>query len=175
MMVLVLVGILFLVVQLLLLPPIRVMSLIGGLLLISLFWHAFVLMPGWLMLLARLLVSLFGLLVGWTPLIGLLHLRHALFKMSWDVYRDVLGVVPEEVVGALRDAASRSAVDDFWSIWSRSAEACLFRAYELAGGPTAAGRSAFLGRGLLRIRNRRLGGRAAGGSGSSRAVSGQSR
>ena len=42
-----------------------------------------------------------------------------------------------------------------------------FRAYALAGGPTAAGRSAFLGRGLLRIRNRRLGGRAAGGSGSS--------
>ena len=86
----------------------------------------------------------------------------------WDVYRDVLGVVPDEVVGALRDAASRSAVDDFWSIWSQNAEACLFRAYELAGGPTAAGRSAFLGRGLLRIRNRRLGGRAAGGSGSSR-------
>ena len=86
----------------------------------------------------------------------------------WDVYRDVLGVVPDEVVGALRDAASRSAVDDFWSIWSQNAEAGLFRAYELAGGPTAAGRSAFLGRGLLRIRNRRLGGRAAAGSGSSR-------
>ena len=68
----------------------------------------------------------------------------------------------------MRDAASRSAVDDFWSIWSQNAEAGLFRAYALAGGPTAAGRSAFLGRGLLRIRNRRLGGRAAGGSGSSR-------
>ena len=75
----------------------------------------------------------------------------------WDVYRDVLGVVPEEVVCALREAASRSAVDDFWSIWSRNAEAGLFRAYALAGGPTAAGSSAFLGRGLLRIRNRRLG------------------
>ena len=35
-------------------------------------------------------------------------------------------------------------------------------AYSLAGGPTAAGSSAFLGRGLSRIRNRRLGGRAAG-------------
>ena len=80
----------------------------------------------------------------------------------WDVYRDVLGVVPEEVVCALRDAASRSAVDDFWSIWSKNAEAGLFRAYALAGGPTDAGSSAFLGRGLLRIRNRRLGGRAAG-------------
>ena len=31
-----------------------------------------------------------------------------------------------------------------------------FRAYALAGGPIAAGSSAFLGRGLLRIRSRRL-------------------
>ena len=46
----------------------------------------------------------------------------------WDVYRDVLGVVPEEVVRALRDAASRSSVDDFWVIWSKNAEAGLFRA-----------------------------------------------
>ena len=38
----------------------------------------------------------------------------------------------------------------------------MFRAYSAAGGPTEAGSSAFLGRGLLRIRNRRLGGRAAG-------------
>ena len=44
----------------------------------------------------------------------------------------------------------------------------------LAGGPTAAGSSAFLGRGLLRIRNRRLGGRAVGGRCSSGVVSGQS-
>ena len=38
----------------------------------------------------------------------------------------------------------------------------------LLGGPTAAGSSAFLGRGLFRIRSRRLGGRAAGGTSSSR-------
>ena len=50
----------------------------------------------------------------------------------------------EDVVCALRDAASRSAVGDFWSIWSQNAEAALFRA------------------------NRRLGGRAAGGRGYSR-------
>ena len=31
----------------------------------------------------------------------------------WDVYRDVLGTVPDNVVLALRDAASRSAIDDF--------------------------------------------------------------
>ena len=86
----------------------------------------------------------------------------------WAIYRDVLGTVPDNVVLALRDATSRSAIDDFWSIWCQNAEAGLFRAYALAGGPTAAGSSAFLGRGLLRIRNRRLGGRAAGGRGSSR-------
>ena len=86
----------------------------------------------------------------------------------WDVSRDELGVVPEEVVLALRDAASRSSVDDFWSIWSRSAELGLFRAYSKAGGSTDACCSAFVGRGLLRIRSRRLGGRAVGGRGSSR-------
>ena len=85
----------------------------------------------------------------------------------WDVQRDELGVVPEEVVLALRNAVSRSSVDDFWSFWSRSAEAGLFRDFSKAGGPTEAGSAAFLGRGLLRIRSRRLGGRAVGGRGSS--------
>ena len=68
----------------------------------------------------------------------------------------------------LGDTVSRSSVDDFWSIWSGSAEAGLFRAYALIGSPTAAGSSAFLGGSLLRIRSRRLGGRAAGGTVSSR-------
>ena len=77
---------------------------------------------------------------------------------AWDVYRDVLGVVPERVVLALRDAASLSSVDDFWSIWSKNAEAGLLDAYTLAGGPITAGNSAFLGRGYLRIRSWRLGG-----------------
>ena len=86
----------------------------------------------------------------------------------WDVYRDELGVIPADVVLALRDAVSRSSVDVFWTIWSKSAEAGLFRAYCRAGGPTEAGSSASLGRGLLRIRCRRLGGRAVGGSGASR-------
>ena len=86
----------------------------------------------------------------------------------WDVKRDELGVVPNDVVLALRDAASRCSVDDFWSIWSRSAEAGLFRAYSKAGGPTEAASAAFLGRGLLRIRSRRLGGRAVCGGGSGR-------
>ena len=56
----------------------------------------------------------------------------------------------------------------FWSIWSSNAEAGLFRAYSGAGGPTEAGSSAFLGRALLHLRSRRLGGRAAGGTSSSR-------
>ena len=86
----------------------------------------------------------------------------------WGILWDVLGAVPEEVVLALRDAVFRSAVDDFWSTWSRHAEAGLLRAYCRAGGPTVAGSSAFLGRGLLRIRRRRLGGRAVGRSGASR-------
>ena len=86
----------------------------------------------------------------------------------WDVYRDVLGVVPERVVLALRDVASRSSVDDFWSIWSENAEAGLLDAYTLAGGPITAGNSAFLGRGYLRIRSRRLGVQAVGGKSSSR-------
>ena len=79
----------------------------------------------------------------------------------WDIFRDVLGTVLEEVVLALRGAVSGSSVDDFWSFWSRSAEDGLFRAYSRAGGPTAVGSP-------LRIRNRRLGGRAVGGRGSSR-------
>ena len=86
----------------------------------------------------------------------------------WDVYRDVLGVVPDEVVRSLRDAATRSAIDDFWSIWSKNAEAGLFRAYTLAGGPVTGDNSVFLGRGSLRIRHRRLGGKAVGGRSSSR-------
>ena len=84
----------------------------------------------------------------------------------WGVYRDDLGTVPPDVVLALRDAVSRSTEGDFWSIWSKSAEAALFRAYCRAGGPTGAGSPAFSGRGLLRIRSRCLGDRAVGGRGS---------
>ena len=86
----------------------------------------------------------------------------------WDVYRDVLGVVPGEVVLSLWDAATRSAIDDFWSTWRKKAEAGLFRAYTLAGGPVTGDNSVFLGRGSLRIRHRRLGGKAVGGRSSSR-------
>ena len=62
----------------------------------------------------------------WTLLIGLLRRPSRIVQDVWDVYRDVLGVVPDDVVLALRDAVSRSAVDDFWSIWSSNAEAGLY-------------------------------------------------
>ena len=74
-----------------------------------------------------------------------------------------------DVVLAFRDVVSKFVVDDFWFIWSSNAEAGLFRAYALAGSPTNnAGRSAFLGKGLSRIRSRRLGGRTVGGTDLSR-------
>ena len=60
----------------------RVMFLIGGSLLISLSLLAFVLVLGWLMLLARLLVSPCGQRAGWTLLIGLLRRPLVLFRMS---------------------------------------------------------------------------------------------
>ena len=74
------------------------------------------------MLLAILFLSLFGLF-GWldTPDRSSSSSTRVV-QDAWDVYRDELGVFPDEVVLALGDAVSRSCVDDFWSIWSRSAE-----------------------------------------------------
>ena len=77
-------------VRVLLLLLMRVMLLIGGSLPTFLFLHVFVLVPGWLMLLAQLLVSPFGLHVGWILLIGLLHHSSRIVQDVWDVYRDVL-------------------------------------------------------------------------------------
>ena len=165
--VLVRVGISLLAVVMLLLLLRLAMSLIGGLLLTFQFLLAFVLVPGWLTLIALLFVSLFGLLVGWTLLIGPPRRPLVLSRMSGMFIGMNLGWFLRVVLD-LRGAVSRSSVDDFWSICSRNAEAGLFRSYSKAGGPTEAGCSAFLGRGLLRIRNRRLGGRAAGGKISSR-------
>ena len=65
-------------------------------------------------------------------------------------------------------AYDRSGVDEFWSVWSAGTEAGLFQASCRAGGPTAAGAHAYLGRGRLRSRRRRLAGKSAGGAGSSR-------
>ena len=81
-MVLVLEEISLLVVPMPLLLPRRAMLLIGGLLLTFLFLLVFVLMPGLLMSLARLLVGLSGLLAGWILLKDLPHHHLVLFRMS---------------------------------------------------------------------------------------------
>ena len=102
------VGISLSAVPMLMLLLMLVMSLIGGSLLTFQFLLAFALVLGWLMLLA-----LFGLLVGWTLLRGPPRRPLVLFKMSGMFSWVELGEVPEEVVLALRDAVSRSSVDDF--------------------------------------------------------------
>ena len=79
---LVLVGISLLDVLMRWLRLLHVLLLIGGSLLTFLFLLAFVLVLGWLMFLARLLVSPFGLLVGWTLLIGPLRRPLVWFRMS---------------------------------------------------------------------------------------------
>ena len=96
-----------------------VMSLIGGSLLTLLLWLAFVLVPGRLTLLAPLHASLFWP-ACWldTPDRSSLSSTRVVQDL-WDVSSDELGVVPEEVDMALRDAASRSSVDDFWTTLHR--------------------------------------------------------
>ena len=75
------------------------------------------------MLLARLLVSPFGPARWLDTPDRSSSSSTRMVQDVWDVYREELGVVPDDVVLALRDAVSRSAVDGFWSIWSRNAEA----------------------------------------------------
>ena len=140
----------------------------GGSITTSLYLRAFALMLGWLMLLVRWFVILSGPACWLDTPDWSSSSSSRVVQDVWDVCRGELGVVRGDVVLALRDAVSRSSVDDFWSIWSRSAEDGLFRACSKAGGPTQAGSATFLGRALPRIRSRRLGGRAVGGSGSGR-------
>ena len=91
-MVLVLVEISVLAVPMPLLLPRRAMLLIGGLLLTFLLLHIFVLMPGLLMFLVRLLVGLSGQLAGWILLIDLPHLRLVLFRMFGMFIKMFLGL-----------------------------------------------------------------------------------
>ena len=105
--------------------------------------------------------SLFGLLAGWTLLIGLSGSSASrVVQDMWDVYREDLGSVPPDLVLALRSAFDRNCVDEFWKNWSAGAEADLLRACQRAGGPVSSGR--LLWQGALQIRRRRLGGGAAG-------------
>ena len=77
------VGISLSAVPMLLLLHMLLMSLIGGSPLNFLFSLAFLLMLGWLMLLARLFVSQSGLHVGW-----ILLMATRVVQDVWDVYRE---------------------------------------------------------------------------------------
>ena len=76
--------------------------------------------------------------------------------------------MPDVLIHRLRAAHDRSSLDDFWCAWSTAAEEGLFRAHRRAGGPVAGNPQMYLDRGRLRVRCRRLCGRSAGGSCSSR-------
>ena len=90
----------------------------------------------------------------WLWLTLLARGRNLMLPASAD-WMTVLGL-------ALRDAFDRNSVNDFWNAWCKGAEAGLFRACCRTGGPVASGIQAFLGRGQLRVRRRRLGSRAVG-------------
>ena len=111
----------------------------------------------------------FGPLVGLILLTGLLLRFLELFKMlgRFMERKELMGV-PHGLFLLLREAYDCASVDDFWDVWSAGAEEGLFRAYCRAGGPVAGGAQRYLGRGRLRVRRRRLGGRSVGGVGSSR-------
>ena len=55
-------------------------------------------------MLARLLVSPFGLRAGWDTPDRSSSSSSRIVQDVWDIYRDVLGVVPDDVVLALWDA-----------------------------------------------------------------------
>ena len=120
------------------------------------------------MLLALRFVSRSGLLAGLT-----LPIVSPLWKL---VLSRMLGVFPGKNLGLYLLMQFLLLGMRFpglvWMIFGPSGARVLrlvyFGAYCRAGGSTAAGNSAFIGRGLLRIRRRRLGGRAVGGRGSSR-------
>ena len=80
-----------------------------------------------------------------------------LLLLHFQGYRKDLTVVPPDLVVQLRAAYGRGGVDDLWNAWSTGAESGLFPAFCRAGGPTAPSINAFLGRGRLRVRRRRLG------------------
>ena len=86
----------------------------------------------------------------------------------WDILGEGLAVVPPDLIAQLRAAYDGCSVDDFGDAWSTGAESGLFPAFCRAGGPAAPGMDAFLAQGRLRIRRRRLGGKAVGVRGASR-------
>ena len=76
-----------------------------------------------------------------------------------------------DLVVKLGAACDKGSVDDFRDAWSKGVESGLLQAFCSSGGPAAPGMDAFLGRGRLRVRRRRLGGRAVGGTDAGRVYS----
>ena len=112
---LVLVGISWSVVLMRWLLQMLVLLLTGGLLLISLLLLASV-FDAWMADVACPIVYQLVWPACWldTPDRSSSSATRAV-QYVWDVYRDELGEVPGDVVLALRDAVSRSTVDDFWT------------------------------------------------------------
>ena len=139
----------------------------GGSLLISRSSQSSAFVVGLRKFLALIPLSRSCQLVGRLLLIGLFPLHLRWFKMSGKFIGRSWGGVPPDLILALRSAFDRSCVDESWKVWSAGAEAGLLRPYQRADGPVSSGLQAFIGRGSLRIKRRWLGGRAAGGRGSS--------
>ena len=166
-MVLVLGGILLSAVPMRKLRPKLALSLIGGSLLTCRLLLALVLMRGQLTLLAWRVVSLSGLLVGWTLRIGLPRRLYVLSKMSGMCIGMSLRLYVLILYLLLGMRSPGLLLMIFGLSGVRTPRLVCF-GLSGAGGSTEAGSSAFPGRGLLRIRSRRLGGRAVGRSGASR-------
>ena len=137
--------------------PVR--SLTGGSLPIFLFWRGLASASGSLRFLALVLPSPSGLHVGLILLIGLLPPPPRLFRRFGIFIGRILQWFPRR---SFRRSGLRMTGGVWMDAWSAGAESCR------AGGLASPGCHAYLGRGRLRTRRRRLGGKAVGGRGSSR-------
>ena len=135
----------------------------------SSFWYllAVVLIGGRLRSLAPLFPSLCGLLAGLTLLKGPPLRYLVLFGMPGMCIGRRL-MLAHLILRWLFVMLLLGLVWMMSGVFGAGVLRLAFLAYCIAGGPTAAGSFAFLGRGMLRIRNRRLGGRAVGRGGASR-------
>ena len=80
-----------------------------------------------------------------------------------------LGWLPDDVVLCSQECCSLGLLLTIFGLFGvRAPRRVYFALILLPVDPTEGGSVAFLGRGLLRIRSRRLGGRAVGGRGSGR-------
>ena len=159
-------GTLWLLAPMLWLRRLPVESRIGGSRLIfrSLLSFVFLSRLRWYVVLGSL--SLFGLLAGLIRLIGPHPLPLRLFRIFGTSAGRSLGVfllVLSWLVGPLLMEMGEMSFGT-----SAGAEAGLLRAYHRAGGPVASGFQAFVGRGTLRIRRRRLGSGAVGSGAASK-------